>query len=226
MNWQTLHTYWQKLDLPNRPILAACIILGMFTLAGTGSVGVVHFLTENRIAHIERETLMEAITTLAPPHLFDNDLLADVVWIKSPLLGSDSAQPVYRGRLGGQPAIAVFSPVAPDGYNGAIRLLVAIHADGRLAGVRVLAHKETPGLGDPIDSSRSDWIKQFAGLSLDHPAASRWRVRKDGGDFDQFTGATITPRAVVKAVHQTLQYFAEERSRVFMTAQSQEDNQP
>lgn len=226
MNMDKLRDYWQSLDLPNKPIRAASILLGLFTLAGTGSVGLVHFLTENRIARIERETLMDAITTLAPAHLFDNDLLGDAIWVKSPLLGSESAQPVYRGRLSGRPAIAVFSPLAPEGYNGAIRLLVAIHADGTLAGVRVLSHKETPGLGDPIDLQKSNWIERFSGLSLNNPAASRWRVKKDGGDFDQFTGATITPRAVVKAVRQTLQYFSEEGERVFLTPQNTGEIRP
>ena len=97
--------------------------------------------------------------------------------------------------------------VAPDGYNGSIRLLVAINLDSTLAGVRVVQHRETPGLGDAIDAQRSDWILGFDGKSLTTPPRKDWKVKRDGGDFDQFTGATITPRAVVKAVKKALLYF-------------------
>lgn len=109
----------------------------------------------------------------------------------------------------------VLSPVAPDGYNGAIKLLVAVRTDGSLAGVRVVSHRETPGLGDPIDTDKSDWIFAFDGRSLDNPSEARWKVKRDGGDFDQFTGATITPRAVVKAVYQTLIFFERHKDRLF-----------
>ena len=110
--------------------------------------------------------------------------------------------------------------VAPDGYAGAIRLLVAVAPDGRLLGVRVLSHKETPGLGDAIDSRRSGWIGAFAGRSLEDPREDRWKVRKDGGDFDQLTGATVTPRAVVRAVRNALVYF--DRHRDALLAQPAE----
>ena len=110
---------------------------------------------------------------------------------------------------------AVLTAVAPEGYGGGIRLLVAINYDGTLAGVRVLSHHETPGLGDKIEAERSDWILQFEGLSLENPAPRNWRVKKDGGRFDQFTGATITPRAVVAAVYDALVYFEAHREALF-----------
>jgi electron transport complex protein RnfG len=108
----------------------------------------------------------------------------------------------------------VLEAVAPDGYSGEIRLLVGIHADGRVAGVRVTAHRETPGLGDYIDPARGPWIRQFDGRSLADPLPDGWRVKKDGGRFDYLAGATITPRAVVKAVRRSLEYFAAHRDEL------------
>ncbi len=108
-----------------------------------------------------------------------------------------------------------FTSVAPDGYSGEIRLLVGVLADGSISGVRVLAHRETPGLGDPIEIERSDWITGFNGRSLGNPVLAQWDVARYGGDFDAFTGATITPRAVVRAVKNTLIYFAQNRERIF-----------
>jgi len=101
----------------------------------------------------------------------------------------------------------IAAPTAPDGYNGSIKLLVAIRQNGDLMGVRVVAHQETPGLGDAIDSNKSNWIYSFNGRSLNNPELIDWKVKRDGGHFDQFTGATITPRAVVKMVLKTLQYY-------------------
>ena len=109
----------------------------------------------------------------------------------------------------------MFAAIAPDGYGGDIHVLVAVKSDGSLAGVRVLAHKETPGLGDLIDEDKSKWIFSFNGLSLGNPPEKQWKVKRDGGSFDQFTGATITPRAVVKAVKKVLVYFKANQESVF-----------
>ena len=122
---------------------------------------------------------------------------------------------MYRARKAGQPVALVITPVAPDGYSGIIKLLVGINVDGTLNGVRVVTHRETPGLGDAIDEKRSDWIHLFDNRSLLDPPLERWAVRKDGGDFDQLTGATITPRAVVKAVRQTLLYYRDNQDALF-----------
>jgi len=116
--------------------------------------------------------------------------------------------------LNGKPVAVLATPVAPDGYSGSIKLLVGVYADGTLAGVRVLAHKETPGLGDAIEATRSDWILTFEGKSLNNPPPKAWAVKKDGGAFDQFTGATITPRAVVKAARQFLIYFQQHKEQL------------
>jgi electron transport complex protein RnfG len=114
----------------------------------------------------------------------------------------------------GAPVAVALEAVAPDGYGGEIRMLVGIRADGHIVGVRVTSHHETPGLGDYIDIAKSNWINQFVGKSVDDPPAEAWRVRKDGGQFDYVAGATITPRAVIKAVHKALRYFEKHRDEL------------
>jgi electron transport complex protein RnfG len=186
----------------------------VFSVVGTGLVALVHGGTERRIAENQRQTLLHALQNLVPADSYDNDILADTIEVEDEKLGSKPVA-VYRARKGGKPVAAVLSPIAPDGYSGEIRLLVAVKVDRSLAGVRVLAHKETPGLGDPIEENKSRWIFSFDGLSLGKPPEAAWKVKRDGGDFDQFTGATITPRAVVKAVKNTLRYFNANQSALF-----------
>jgi electron transport complex protein RnfG len=199
---------------PARSLIAAAATLGLFALLGLGTVALVHHGTEDRIEANEQAARLRALETLLPPGSFDNDPLTDVVMVRDPALGTHAPVPVHRARRNGQPVAAVFSPVAPDGYSGAIRLLVAVRADGTLAGVRAVSHRETPGLGDAIDADRSGWIFGFENRSLKNPPESRWAVKRDGGDFDQFAGATVTPRAVVKAVRKTLVFFREHRDRL------------
>ena len=134
-------------------------------------------------------------------------------------LGQRSPQSAYLALKDGAPSALILPVTAPDGYSGAIHLLVGIFADGRLAGVRVLGHKETPGLGDKIELAKSQWIRSFDGKSLSNPGAEGWAVKKDRGEFDQFAGATITPRAVVKAVHGALQYFDAHRAQLLGLAE-------
>ena len=124
----------------------------------------------------------------------------------------------YRARSGGRPVAVILRFDATNGYNGPIRLLVGIDRSGRLAGVRVVSHRETPGLGDAIEAAKSDWILGFAGKSLADPAPPGWAVRRDGGTFDQFTGATITPRAVVEGVRRALDFFEDNRAFLFDAA--------
>ena len=159
---------------------------------------------------------------------YDNKLFEDTLQVRDEkLLGTDEAVTVYRARREGKPVALVMAPVAPDGYSGTIKLLVGIGYDGTLTGVRVSAHHETPGLGDAIDEERSDWIFGFDGKSLDNPPLERWRVKRDGGAFDQLTGATITPRAIVKAVKKTLLYYREHRAALFAdTMQSDAKAEP
>ena len=203
-----------KLDV-NRILLTAAT-LTLFAIIGTGLVVLTVDATRDRIAANERKTLLARLAILLPTGSFDNDVISDTVQVRNAQwLGSKEPVTVYRARLKGRPVAAVLAPVAPDGYSGDIKLLVGIRYDGTLTGVRVLDHHETPGLGDAIEESRSDWITRFTGRSLSNPAASGWKVKRDGGDFDQFTGATITPRAVVNAVHQCLLYFAQSRAQLF-----------
>lgn len=198
-----------------KSVLRAAAVLGVFSVLGTGLVALVHDRTEERIAENQRQTLLHTLEALIPADSHDNDLIADAIQVTVPELDPRKPMSLYRARKRGKPVAAILSPVAPDGYNGEIRLLVAIKADGTLAGVRVIAHRETPGLGDPIEENKSSWILGFNGLSLDHPPESMWAVQRDGGAFDQFAGATITPRAVVKAVRKTLAYFELNKTALF-----------
>ncbi|SCZ62800.1 electron transport complex subunit RsxG [Thiohalomonas denitrificans] len=200
--------------MPLKNMLLGAFLLGLFAIAGTSLVAFTYDATAERIAENERQALLSSLHQLVPPDRHDNDLFADFTYVSDPLLGTSRPVPVYRARRNDEPVAAVLTPFA-DGYGGSIRLLVAINVDGTLAGVRVLRHQETPGLGDKIEAERSDWILQFQGLSLEHPQPSGWAVKKNGGVFDQFTGATITPRAIVNAVRNSLVFFRDNRERLF-----------
>ncbi len=192
------------------------LLLGLFAIVGTAIVAVTFDGTAEKIADNEREFLLRSLHGLIPERLHDNDIYADMLRVTDPaLLGTRDPVPVYRARKDGAPVALALTPVAPDGYSGDIKLLVAIAADGTLLGVRVVSHKETPGLGDTIEIARSPWITAFDGRSLANPGEAGWHVKKDGGIFDQFTGATISPRAVVKAVRKSLQYFAAHQDALF-----------
>ena len=198
------------------PVLMSGLLLGAFGIVGAGLVGISHEGTAARIADNERQALLDQLHELVPPHYIDNDLLSDVVEVSAPdLLGTERTR-VYRARRDGQPFAAVMTPVVTQGYSGSINLIVAVRADGSLAGVRVLSHRETPGLGDKIEVERSAWVLGFAGRSLSDPPPSGWKVKRDGGVFDQFTGATITPRAVVRGAKSALEYFADHRDALFI----------
>ncbi len=192
-------------------------IMVAFTIVGTLLLSSTFMTTRAPIAESEREAKLKLLEQVLPPALHDNALLADVIELSAGgELGNREATLAYRGRLAGQPSAVILEATAPDGYSGDIKLLIGIEADGELAGVRVLAHKETPGLGDYIDIAHDDWIKRnFDGQSLARTPDDHWKVKKDGGDFDYMAGATITPRAVVKAVHKALKYFAAHREEIF-----------
>jgi electron transport complex protein RnfG len=197
-------------------MLRAGLLLGLFAVVGTGIVTVTEHLTWEKIAANERAALRRGIESVLPSTLYNNPILEDTIQIADPiLLGTKDPMPAYRARRNGQPVAVILTPLAPDGYNGAIKLLVGIRYDGNLTGVRVISHKETPGLGDGIEEGKSDWILDFRDRSLDNPVESKWKVRRDGGVFDQFTGATITPRAIVKAVRNSLEYFKHHRDALF-----------
>lgn len=209
----------QTASLRLQQTLVTAMFLSLFAVLGTGLVTLTFDNTHERIAANERAALLRNLHVLIPPERHDNDIFNDVIEVTAPdLLGTTDPVAVYRARKHGWPVAVVIASTAPDGYNGAIRLLVGIDLDGTLSGVRVVNHRETPGLGDAIEALRSDWILGFDGRSLDDPQEQLWAVKRDGGHFDQFTGATITPRAVVKAVKKTLLYFQRNQERLFAEA--------
>lgn len=187
------------------PILIAAFILGSFAVGGVGLVAVTHELTDARIAENQREAMMAKLEAIVPEGRMSNDPLQDRIEVSDPgLLGSPVTE-VYRVRDDDEPVALILKPIVPDGYAGPIKLLVSVLRDGSLGGVRVISHHETPGLGDKIEERKDDWIiEQFNGRSLGEPPIEQWTVKRDGGAFDQFTGATITPRSVVNAVKGTL----------------------
>jgi len=204
-----------------RSVSRNALVLGLFAVLGTALLALTEAGTRQRIADNEREALLHTIYVLVPSTAHDNDLFHDTREVQEPLLlGTRAHLTAYRARKNSEPTAVILAPVAPDGYSGDIRLLVAIRYDGTLAGVRVLSHRETPGLGDGIEAERSPWIQQFAGKSLRNPDDAGWKVRRDGGKFDQLTGATITSRAVVKAVYRALQFYASHREELFEPAQA------
>lgn len=192
------------------------LILGAFTLVCAGAIVAVQKWTQPRIEAEQDAAFARLLSEVLPLATYDNNIARDCLLVSNPdALGSFSALPVYRARKQNQPAALVFRAIAPDGYSGAIDLLIAIYPDNRIAGVRVTAHKETPGLGDKIERRKSDWIDQFSGLSLQQPAEAQWTVRKDGGEFDGFTGATITPRAVIHALQRVQRLHADNRDQLY-----------
>ena len=194
----------------------SAFLLGLFAIIGTALVSTTYTFTADRIAENHRNALLKSLYELITPEQHDNDLFTDTVEVVEPtLLGTKNPVTIYRARKAGKPVAAIINSIAPDGYSGNIHLLVAIYDNGSLAGVRVVAHKETPGLGDAIELPRSDWILGFNQRSLNNPEAKSWAVKRDGGVFDQFTGATITPRAIVKAVYNSLIYFKANKETIF-----------
>lgn len=205
-------------DRTDRPLgrtVRAGAVLAVTAVAAFGLVAVMHEATRDQIAATEHAREMARFDRVLGGRPYDNDVLADTVTIRDPELPG-SADPItaYRARWHDEVVAVVLEPVAPDGYAGAIRLMIAIAPDGTVLGVRAVAHRETPGLGDFIDMRKSDWIERFTGKSALVPPLARWRVRKDGGDFDQYTGATITSRAVVASVAWTLEFFARHRDEL------------
>lgn len=191
------------------------VILGLFAIGTAATLAITNEATLDQVRCNKQQALMSSLNQVMPHDQHDNDLLADRITVNDPLLGRES-QHLYRVRLNGEDNGAVLEATAPDGYGGAIALLVGVDTQGQVQGVRVVPpHNETPGLGDSIETKKSDWILGFDGHSLGNPDSQGWAVKKDGGEFDSFTGATITPRAVVGAVHRALQYFAANQSVLF-----------
>lgn len=188
-------------------------ILLVFALVATAVLAFTHARTEPTITRSQQAEKLVLINQVLPAALYNNDLLASQQEVApDDLLGTRQPSAAWIARRGGEVTAVVLEAIAPDGYSGNIALLIGIGIDGTVTGVRVTAHRETPGLGDYIVRSKSPWIEQFVGKSLTDPEAKYWKVAKDGGRFDARAGATITPRAVVKAVSSALDYFARHRA--------------
>lgn len=203
------------------------LLLGLFALVTAGVLAVTNAGTKDRIAVAERAAAERALNELVPQSRIDNDLLADTVPTPTAMLdalGLDTPEPIHRARKNGQVIAVIVPAVAPDGYSGDIRIIVGVNLDGSVAGVRALAHKETPGLGDKVDLAKSDWILSFDHKSLTNPEPQKWAVKKDGGVFDQFTGATITPRAVTLQVKRVLKEVQQQRALLFELADATGDH--
>lgn len=182
------------------------LILALFAAGTTGLSGFVYTLTKPAIDKQAAEQQKALFAQILPAGMYDNDMIAECYLVTDPMLGNNLPHRLYVARKNGEPVAAVLESTAPDGYSGAIQLLVAADFNQTVLGSRVTEHKETPGLGDKIDTRISDWITTLSGKHVDSAADPHWAVKKDGGDFDQFTGATITPRAVVNAVRKTTVY--------------------
>ncbi len=205
-----------------RSITRNSLLLGAFALATAGLIAATYQTTAARIDAAEQQAAQRALFEVVSEGRLDNDLLNDTLALSAVVLDPDALASdglIYVARNNGRPIAYILPTVAPDGYSGDISLLVGVNTDGTLAGVRVLSHKETPGLGDKIDLSRSPWITSFDGKSLQNPSLDNWKVKKDGGEFDQFTGATITPRAVVREVKEVLQFVQQYRAELAAEAE-------
>lgn len=192
--------------------------LALFAMVTAGAIAVTQVGTKQRIERNIQQASVKALNDIVPDSQYDNDLLADTLpasQFDTELLGPlpDDAV-IYLARRTGKVHSVIIPAIAPDGYTTHIRMIIGIRGNGSLAGVRVLKHKETPGLGDKIDVNKSDWIHSFDNKSLSNPNKEGWQVKKDGGQFDQFTGATITPRAVIRAVKKALIFFENNKSHL------------
>lgn len=199
------------------PIIMAALLLCGFGVLGASLVAFTNDSTREQIAENQRQALLRQFAAIVPQEKFNNILLDDWITISAPNAFGASSTRVYRARLNNEFVAAILTPINANGYSGDIRLIIGINKNGTLAGVRVLQHKETPGLGDKIETRRSDWILGFNGLSLTNPNPSDWQVKRDGGVFDQFTGATITPRGIVEATKKALEYYAEHTDEISLS---------
>ncbi len=199
---------------PSR-LRGALTLIVMAMLAAALLATVDRFTAPHIADNIAAERL-KSLRAVLPVNSYDNEPHLDIITALDPeQLGSDKPVPVYRARLGTEPVAAVLTAVAPNGFSGYIHLLVAVRIDGEVTGVRVIEHRETPGLGDKIEAGKSNWMRGFRGLRLTDPLTDEWVLQRDGGKFDQITGATVTSRAVLQAVHKAVLYFAAHRQEIF-----------
>lgn len=198
-----------------RTAITSALLLILVAAVGVALVSVAHRCTEARIEAHAREASLLRFEAVLPASEYDNDILATERRIEAQNLSGGKPALLYLARRDGEPVAAIFDLVAPDGYNGPIGLLIGIRSDGTVNGVRVLSHRETPGLGDAIETGKSNWILRFTGRSLSKPPTGKWEVAADDGAFDQISGATITSRGVVGPVRRALVYFADHKQDLF-----------
>lgn len=201
------------------------LFLGLFAMLTTALIAATHIGTKDRIAEQIRIAREKALLEIVPRSRHDNQMLDTTLVIDdSKYLNLAEAQQAFAAMVQGQAVALIVPVVAPDGYSGKIDLLVGINTDGSLAGVRIVQHAETPGLGDKVELKKSDWVLSFNDLSIGNPEPEGWAVKKDGGQFDQFTGATITPRAVVRAVYNALLYYQQHQQALLTEIESLGDS--
>ncbi|MEQ1667962.1 MAG: electron transport complex subunit RsxG [Sulfuriferula sp.] len=202
-----------------RAAARAAWVLLIFSVGLTAILSYTYFLASPNITRNEQDVRRNLVAQTLPTSSYNNDLLSNEISLPADsLLSTNEPSLAWQARLNNQPVAIVLEATAPDGYSGKIKLLVAITTAGKLSGVRVVSHKETPGLGDYIELVKSKWILAFDGKSVTAPDNNGWKVKKDGGEFDYMAGATITPRAVIKAVHHALQYAAAHHDTLFATS--------
>lgn len=199
-----------------KKISTTAVAMIIFSLAASTALSISYFITKSPIDESDAKAKRIFLNQVIPTDLYDNNLVKDIISIEpSPLLGNKKNIDVYRAKKNNRVIAVIIESVAPDGYSGEIKTLVGIDHEDKILGVRVIAHKETPGLGDYIEIDKSQWIKNFDLKSLDKASEKQWTVKKDGGDFDYISGATITPRAVIKSTYKCLLYVKENKKRLF-----------
>ncbi len=206
-------------------LLKSGLTLAAIAAICTAAVAATYQLTRDRIAANEQALLEASLEPALSGVDFDSSITESMLRLSAPhgLPGREDAI-IYRVFAEGAPAAALFAVTARDGYSGPIRILVGIRYDGTVSGVRILEHRETPGLGDKIESSRSEWVFQFDGRSIGDPGIDEWAIRRDGGQFDQLSGASVTPRAVTGAILETLLYFDANREQIFSAPATEEES--
>ena len=197
-----------------RPVLKAGIILLIFGLIGTIVVASIQGSTNKKWESNQYNELLSNLNSVLPSERYDNDIINNKITLEG-VGGSKLPTDIYRATQQDKPAGIIFATSTPNGYSGTITLLVGVTVDGKLSGARILGHKETPGLGDAIHQDRSDWIYWFEGKSITNPSIEKWEVKRDGGNIDQITSATISSRAVVTAIKQVLIYYRDNSDTLF-----------
>lgn len=195
-------------------ITASAMII--FSLVASAALSISYFLTKTPIEESDARAKRMFLNQVVPSNLYDNNLVKDTISVEpNPLIGNKKNIDIYRAKKNNHVIAVIIETIAPDGYSGEIKTLVGVDQKDKILGVRVITHKETPGLGDYIEVDKSHWIKNFNLKSLDEMGEKEWAVKKDGGDFDYVSGATITSRAVIKSTYKSLLYVKENKKRLF-----------